>query len=155
MKTLTIKLLYIIGIVCSASLNATAVPALSPIKTSKPSEELSTTYVKKIKTQKDLDDLIKSGKAGVIKFHAQWCPPCKANAPFFKAAAQKYGDEIYCATIDIENPELSVEVEKTVTEGVPTFVFKNKEGKTESIHVGGYDGDRFNQVMESFVKKHK
>jgi thiol-disulfide isomerase/thioredoxin len=34
------------------------------------------------------------GKPLVVNFWATWCPPCKAEMPYFDAIAKKYGDRI-------------------------------------------------------------
>ena len=41
------------------------------------------------------------GKPTIINFFATWCPPCRAELPFFDAAYQNYGDRINFIVLDL------------------------------------------------------
>ncbi|HYI46599.1 MAG TPA: TlpA disulfide reductase family protein [Actinomycetota bacterium] len=43
------------------------------------------------------------GKPVVLNFWASWCAPCEDEAPMFKRANEKYGDEISFVGIDIRD----------------------------------------------------
>ncbi|KAK1565911.1 thioredoxin-like protein, partial [Colletotrichum navitas] len=84
-----------------------------------------------ITTIESLDDLVKlqqNNSRLVIDFHAVWCAPCRAIAPFF----QKHTDElaphgIAFAKVDVDVvPELAAQHRITT---VPTFLFI-KDGRT-------------------------
>ena len=51
-------------------------------------------------------EILKSDKPVIIDFWAEWCAPCKQIAPVIKELAEKYGDRIKVAKMDIDsNPK--------------------------------------------------
>jgi thioredoxin 1 len=50
-------------------------------------------------------DVLKSDKAVLLDFWAEWCGPCKMIAPLLDEAADQYADKLKIAKINIdENP---------------------------------------------------
>jgi thioredoxin 1 len=50
-------------------------------------------------------DVLKSDKAVLLDFWAEWCGPCKMIAPLLDEAAYQYADKLKIAKINIdENP---------------------------------------------------
>jgi thioredoxin 2 len=72
-----------------------------------------------------LGKLIKSGdRPIVVDFWAEWCGPCKAFAPTFKAAAQELGDRFIFAKLNTEEHQLAAQAFQI--RSIPTLmVFKN------------------------------
>ena len=51
------------------------------------------------------DDVLKSEKAVLLDFWAEWCGPCKMIAPLLDEAADQYEDKLMVAKLNIdENP---------------------------------------------------
>lgn len=71
-----------------------------------------------------------AGKPAIINFWATWCPPCKAELPYFEEAYRQYGDRIRFMMIDLTDGFRDTE------EGVKQFIGQN--GYTFPIY---YDTD--------------
>jgi len=48
-------------------------------------------------------EILKSDKPVIIDFWAEWCAPCKQIAPVIKDLAEKYGDRVKIAKMDIDS----------------------------------------------------
>src|SRR4051812_25059780 len=68
----------------------------------------------------------------LIDFWAEWCSPCKAFAPIFAAAAEKYPDILF-AKIDTEaEPILAQQFE---VRSIPTLLGV-KDGEIKAVRIG-------------------
>lgn len=45
------------------------------------------------------------GKPVIINFWASWCPPCRAELPYFNAVYEEYGDQIVFLMVDLTDGE--------------------------------------------------
>ena len=82
-------------------------------------------------TKKELDEIIKDGKS-IIKFTADWCPPCKLLAPIFEEAEKDFSQFKFLVVDVDKNPESAIDFEVT---GIPTMVI-TENGKTLRTNVG-------------------
>jgi len=72
------------------------------------------------------DDVLKSEKAVLLDFWAEWCGPCKMIAPLLDEAADQYEDKLMVAKLNIdENPNTPA---KYQIRSIPTLMlFKDGE----------------------------
>lgn len=70
------------------------------------------------------DALVNSNVPVLIDFHAEWCQPCKMQAPMLKDFAVQMGEKVKVIKIDVDkNPEIA---QRFQIQGVPTLaLFKN------------------------------
>lgn len=74
--------------------------------------------------------LPKKGKM-VLKFYADWCPPCKTYKTVYEQLAQEY-DSLFCLEINVEhNPELS---DNFGIRNIPRTIFINDEDIVADAH---------------------
>ena len=79
------------------------------------------------------DDVLKSKKAVLVDFWAEWCGPCKMIAPMLDEVSAEYKDKLTIAKVNIdENPKIP---QRFSVRGIPTLIlFKN--GQVEGQKVG-------------------
>lgn len=65
-------------------------------------------------------EVVESDRPVVVDFWAEWCGPCKMAAPIFESLAEKHGDKIKFAKLNIdEQGELAV-MNRVMS--IPTFI---------------------------------
>ena len=68
--------------------------------------------------------LINDDKPLLVDFFAEWCGPCKVQAPILKQAKDTLGDRIRIIKIDVDkNPEVARHFH---VQGVPTLILFKK-----------------------------
>jgi thioredoxin 1 len=99
--------------------------------------------IHEINTLSDFQSFIhKDDKPVVIKFHATWCPACKAMKPIFDQASEKYKDAAHFATINVEKKELKPALEAFGIQGIPTIIYKKTGFEAE---------EAFNNRLKHFL----
>jgi thioredoxin 1 len=76
----------------------------------------------------NFQQLINDDKPLLVDFYAEWCGPCKVQAPILKQAKDTLGDQVRIIKIDVDkNPEVAQHFQ---VQGVPTLIlFKKGEVK--------------------------
>ena len=65
-------------------------------------------------------EVVESDRPVVVDFWAEWCGPCRMAAPIFESLAEKHGDKIKFAKLNIdEQGELAV-MNRVMS--IPTFI---------------------------------
>ncbi len=72
----------------------------------------------------NFNNIINSNQPVLVDFFAEWCGPCKVQAPILKDVAQELGGKAKIIKIDVDkNPEIASRFQ---IRGVPTLaIFKN------------------------------
>lgn len=67
-------------------------------------------------------DEVRAGRPAIVNYFASWCPPCKAELPYFEQAWQRYGDEI--AFIFLDALDGQRETKATIGKFIKEFPFQ-------------------------------
>jgi thioredoxin 1 len=69
-------------------------------------------------------ELVNGDKPLLVDFFAEWCGPCKTQAPILKEAKDRLGDNVRIIKIDVDkNPEVARQFN---VQGVPTLILFKK-----------------------------
>ena len=94
-------------------------------------------------TEANFEGHLKKGGIFFIDFWAQWCPPCRAFAPVFEAAAEKHKDIVFGKVNTQEQPGLGQAFEVSA---IPTLaVFR--EGVLLFSEAGAIPGNALEQLI--------
>ena len=65
-------------------------------------------------------ELVNGDKPLLVDFFAEWCGPCKMQAPILKEAKDRLGDDVRIIKIDVDkNPEVARQFN---VQGVPALI---------------------------------
>jgi thioredoxin-like negative regulator of GroEL len=92
-----------------------------------------------------IEQAITSGRPTLMEFYADWCGSCKAMAPNLAKIKQDYSGKVEFAMLNVDNTKWLPEIEKYRVDGIPHFVFFNKQGQT----LGEVIGEQPASVMRS------
>ena len=85
-----------------------------------------------INSAKEFDELVESGKKVLVDFYADWCGPCKMQAPIVEAIAEENSD-VVVAKLNVDDVDDVAERFNIVS--IPTLlIFKG--GKLVKNFVG-------------------
>src|SRR5208282_1426397 len=83
--------------------------------------------------QGDWQNVESSTKPVLVDFWAEWCLPCRMLAPTFERLAEKYGDEVIFAKVNVD--ELPEVAGQYGIRSIPTLLLL-REGKVVEELVG-------------------
>jgi len=103
------------------------------------------------------------GHPVVVNKWASWCPPCRAEFPYFRAQAAKRGARIGFLGVDsndseedaraflaklpvgypsLRDPDSRIAAEFNGVQAFPTTAFYDRKGRVAYLHQGGYATER-------------
>ena len=89
-----------------------------------------------------------SDKPVFVDFWAEWCTPCRMLAPTFERLAEKYGNEITFAKINVDDlPDVAG---KYAVRSIPTLLLLRQGNVLEQL-VGTRSYDDLVRVLERHV----
>ena len=89
--------------------------------------------MKSIQSNKDFNDLVKSGKPFVLDFYADWCGPCQSLLPTVEKLAEEFKGEVTIAKVNIDKQrDLAA---KFQVRSIPSLFFM-ESNKIKGSHKG-------------------
>ena len=96
----------------------------------------------------DWQGLETSTKPVFLDFWADWCGPCKMLGPTFERLADKFGEQVTFAKVNVdENPDIA---NKFAIRSIPTLVLLQDGNVVEKI-VGLRSEQELTQVLSRFA----
>ncbi|AKJ63587.1 thioredoxin [Kiritimatiella glycovorans] len=93
----------------------------------------------------NFDQAVNSGVA-LVDFWAPWCGPCKMQTPILESLADKVGDEVTLAKVNVdEGPEIAA---RYGVRSIPTLIVF-KDGEVAQQFVGVKQEAELKQAIES------
>ncbi|MUL38137.1 thioredoxin family protein [Gloeocapsopsis dulcis] len=83
-----------------------------------------------------LEVALTNGKPSLMEFYANWCTSCQAMAPDIAQLKQEYGESVNFVMLNVDNSKWLPEILHYRVDGIPHFVFLNKEGEAIAQSVG-------------------
>jgi thioredoxin-like negative regulator of GroEL len=86
-----------------------------------------------------------SGQPTLMEFYADWCTSCQAMAPSLAKVKKDYAETVKFAMLNVDNTKWLPEIEKYRVNGIPHFVFFDRQGKM----LGEVIGEQPENVLRS------
>ncbi len=83
-----------------------------------------------------IDIALTNGKPTLMEFYANWCTSCQAMAPDLAAIKSQFGDQVNFSMLNVDNTKWLPEVTKYRVDGIPHFVFFDRQGKVLAQAIG-------------------
>jgi thioredoxin 1 len=83
----------------------------------------------------------------LIDFWAEWCAPCKAFAPIYEAAAEKYPDILFTKVNTEAEPTLAKQFE---VQSIPTLLAV-KDGEIAAVRIGALPPPKLEALIRELL----
>jgi len=93
-------------------------------------------------------EIINQDKPVLVDFFADWCGPCKVQAPILKELKSKIGDSASIIKINVDNnPSVA---QKYQIRSIPTLVIF-KKGEIKWREAGVFQANQLEQLLKKFT----
>ncbi len=83
-----------------------------------------------------LDIALSNNKPSLVEFYANWCTTCQAMAPELEEIRQQYAKNANFVMLNVDNSKWLPELAKYRVDGIPHFVFLDREGSEVGQTIG-------------------
>lgn len=90
-------------------------------------------------------EIINQEKPVLVDFYADWCAPCKMQAPMLKELKEKLGDKVSIIKIDVDKNRKLASKFKVMS--VPTLIIF-KKGEAKWRQSGVFPSDELEKIIE-------
>ena len=94
------------------------------------------------------EEVLKSDMPVMVDYWAEWCGPCKANAPVLEEIADEYKDKLIVAKMDVDSNQQTPQ--KYVVRGIPTLMIF-KDGAVIGTKVGQVSKSQLAAFIDSTI----
>jgi len=104
-----------------------------------------------LKTEDGYRSFVKDNPIAVVKFGADWCPPCRKLIPELRKQAEYYKDDVKFAEIDVDDEKFESLCVEFQIESIP-LVQIYKDGELQNS-VLGYDPNGISEEIAKLCQK--
>ena len=83
-----------------------------------------------------LNVALSNSKPTLVEFYANWCTSCQAMAPELEEIKQQYAENANFVMLNVDNSKWLPELAKYRVDGIPHFVFLDREGSEVGHTIG-------------------
>ena len=98
-----------------------------------------------------LEVALSNGKPTLMEFYANWCSSCQAMAPDIAQLEQQYAESVNFVMLNVDNTKWLPEILKFRVDGIPHFVFLNKQGEAIAGAIGKQPRSIMTSNLEALV----
>lgn len=95
-----------------------------------------------------LEVALTNSKPSLMEFYADWCTVCQKMAPDIAQLEQQYANKVNFVMLNVDNTKWLPEMLKYRVDGIPHFVYLNKDGEAVAQAIG----DQPHTVLSSNVE---
>ena len=104
--------------------------------------------MRSIKSNKEFNDLVRSGKPFVLDFYADWCGPCQSLLPTVEKLSKEYAEEVVIAKVNVDHQrELA---QKFQVRSIPALFFM-QSNQIKDSHKGMTSEGTLRRKIEALV----
>lgn len=98
-----------------------------------------------------LEVALTNSKPSLMEFYADWCTVCQKMAPDIAQLEQQYADKVNFVMLNVDNTKWLPEMLKYRVDGIPHFVYLNKNGEAVAQAIGDQPRTILLNNMEALV----
>jgi thiol-disulfide isomerase/thioredoxin len=83
-----------------------------------------------------IDIALSNGKPTLVEFYADWCGVCQSMSQDLAAIKAEFGEKVNFSMLNVDNTKWLPEVTKYRVDGIPHFVFFDRQGTEIAQAVG-------------------
>ncbi|MCS7225649.1 MAG: thioredoxin domain-containing protein [Gloeomargarita sp. SKYB31] len=83
-----------------------------------------------------LEEALTNDRPTMIEFYADWCQTCQQMAKDVQALEDQYRDQVNFVFLNVDNPRWIPELLKYEVDGVPRFIFLDRENHVVGDAIG-------------------
>ncbi|MFN3679151.1 MAG: thioredoxin family protein [Thermosynechococcus sp.] len=92
-----------------------------------------------------------NGKPTLLEFYANWCSTCRSMAKDLGELKAQYRDRVNFVMLNVDNTKWLPEIERFNVDGIPHFVFLNRQLEPQAVAIGHQPKEVMAQNLEALA----